>query len=410
MVNLKSAVLMLLAGCLSVLPSSAQTFSWRASVSPVNESGFYALPISAQLGAISGLGLNDVRIIDSITGKQVPYVVRRAGTKAIDRIFTDFPIIANSTDSQYTVIDVLNPTTVGVSNLWIVLRNTAVERFAAVSGSDDGKNWYIIDDYVLFHRSYVSTAGSYSQSIDFPQTTYRYYRLKINNEKTDRLNVEKVGRYSNISRAAQLEYITNPTAELLQKDSINGRTYVSIALDAPYVVNRLELSVNGPRFFKRSVNVYVSNTVKDTEQNFYQVANYQISQPNTVLNIPESKVGSLMLEITNNDDPPLKVTNVTSYSTSRQLVAWLEKGNAYNLYVGNDSLQSPVYDLSQFTDSIPVLLPIATIHTPIKILQSAPPIKNTSSTIWIWITVVVISLLMAILTYRLMKDVKAKKV
>jgi hypothetical protein len=391
-----------------MLQAVAQPFRWRASVAPVSESGFYALPVSADVAASAGLGLYDVRITDSATGKQVPYIVRRAGAKALAPEFTEFPIIANNTDSQYTVIDVQNPTATGVSDIWVVLRNTAVERFAAVSGSDDGKNWYIIDDYVLFQRSYTLTAGSYSQSIHFPQATYRYYRLRINNQKTDRLNVVKVGRYSTETSAPQPEYVPNTATQFLQKDSSNGRSYISITNSAPCVVNRLELIVNGPRFFKRSVNVYVSSKVQDTERYLYQVASYELSQLSAVLNIPECKAGYLLLEITNNDDPPLVVTKVSTYAIAQQLVAWLDKGKAYHIYTGNDTLAPPVYDLSQFRDSIPALLPIAAINQLVRIEPATLPIATKTSSQWIWITIIVLAILMSVLSFRLMKEVKGK--
>lgn len=408
MISSKSVALVVLCVWLCVLQAAAQPFRWRASVAPVSETGFYALPVSAEVAASAGLGLYDVRITDSATGKQVPYIVRRAGAKAVAPEFTEFPIIASNTDSQYTVIDVQNPTATGVSDIWVVLRNTAVERFAAVSGSDDGKNWYIIDDYVLFQRSYTVTAGSYSQSIHFPQATYRYYRLRINNQKTDRLNVVKVGRYSSLTSTPQPEYEPNPATQLVQKDSSNGRSYISIKNSEPYVVNRLELAVNGPRFFKRSVNVYVSSKVQDTERYLFQVASYDLSQPAAMLNIPECKAGYLLLEITNNDDPPLLATKVSTYAIAQQLVAWLDKDKAYQIYAGNDTLTPPMYDLSQFRDSIPALLPIATINQLAKIEPAALPIATKTSNQWIWITIVVLAIVMSVMTFRLMKEVKGK--
>ena len=92
----------------------------------------------------------------------------------------------------------------------------------------------------------------------------------------------------------------------------------------------------------------------------------------------------------------------------QELVAYLEKGENYALVGGNDSVGSPNYDLNFFRDSIPSHL--ATLEYG-EVVANNREVKSsaTNKNWWIWPAVILMVIVLALLTYRLMGDMKKTK-
>lgn len=94
------------------------------------------------------------------------------------------------------------------------------------------------------------------------------------------------------------------------------------------------------------------------------------------------------------------------------VVAWLEKGNRYELLAGDPQAERPHYDLEQFTDSIPSRVrslsfgEIDTVSTqkPLPLL----PVPGNGRTMWLWAVIVAAALLLSVFSWRLLKDMKRK--
>jgi hypothetical protein len=299
------------------------------------------------------------------------------------------------------------PGTWGISELSLIIRNTAVERYTSLSGSDDQQNWYIINDTLLFHKSDDrQSEGKYVQTLSFPLSKFLYYKLKINNAHNDPLSIVSAGvfRYSYTATAA--DPYTNPPPVFRQKDS-NGVSYIFIRNQAPYLTDEITLTLDGPKLYKRDAQVFVLHDPNDSFSFVNQVNDFIIfvNKPAEV-KIPSQKEASILITINNNDNPPLKVISVVTSQQKQYLVAWLQKGKTYTLLAGNPAATLPAYDLAQFRDSIPSEIKTLSFGGFSTLPKPETVIIKPSKNYWLWPTIVLSVLVLSFLTYRLMKDVK----
>ena len=391
------------------LVASAQ-HAMRAVIGVVPQSGFYAVQVSPKLSAWLRPDLADLRIRDTGSAYFAPWIVRRTPHIVLRNQFVEFPITAIRTDSGYTIVDIENPDASGISSLTLLIGNTAVERYTAISGSDNGRQWYIINDQILFLRSYDNVTGAYSQTINIPLSKYRYYRLRINNAHTDPLNILRAGHYQHIDSVVPADFVTNPAPAIWQKDTGNV-SVIHLRNAMPWHTSRISLSFTGPRFWQRTADAFVSGT--DSADMMWPVASFTISssQP-TVIDLPARNASRIHIVVHNADNPPLRVSSVSTAMRTQQVVVWLSAGKYYELLAGNPQAAMPVYDLSHFRDSLPDAIPSLQVG-PLQPMQRkvATAVAPAPSRLnWMWAAIVGAVIVLSLFTWRLLQDVRRKGV
>src|SRR5688572_8703792 len=108
----------------------------QAQLMPVNTEGFYAVPLTPELSGHAQANWQDLRIHDR-NGKGVPYLLQAANRVPPSSSFQPFEVIERKNDTAFTTLVLRNPSGKGTGQLYLQMANTAVERFAAVSGSDN---------------------------------------------------------------------------------------------------------------------------------------------------------------------------------------------------------------------------------------------------------------------------------
>jgi len=125
--------------------------------------------------------------------------------------------------------------------------------------------------------------------------------------------------------------------------------------------------------------------------------------------VPLFKGRRFFMVIDNKDNPPLKIAAISTAQQACDMVAYLEKGKEYGLVFDNPQADPPDYDLALFNDSIPAVIPNATVgplttmQTPI--VQVATQQKNR----WLWPVIGIVLLLLTLLTWQLTKDMKKER-
>jgi hypothetical protein len=394
---------MLLLVLLFCLQSHAQNFAWKSTLDNVPQSGFYNIPLSLDWLTHVKTDLSDIRIRDE-KNKTVPFVVKSYAA-AKNSSFINFPILKNITDSISTTLELEAREQQGTDHLCLVIGNHAVERSASLSGSDDKRQWFIIDENLALTNRTGSTEDRFIQCLSFPFIRYRYLKLTINNKRADPLPLLKAGIFRDTTIEKTPLLYVEPGTVFQQKDSSDGRSYISVRNPQPYPVDRISMQLSGPRFYKRSLSVYKIETEKPKELIASTEAH---SGENVVIWLTGGKAQHFLIVIENGDNPPLQANAFNTQCRKQDLIAYLEKGEKYTLVGGNDSVGSPNYDLSFFRDSIPSQL--ATLEYGKVIandaqIMTAPTNKNW----WIWPAVILMVIVLTLLTYRLMADMKKNK-
>ena len=386
---------------LVVCEARAQEFKSKAFLKPVDQTGFYQLAITPELSAHSKSDLSDIRILDE-KNRQVPYLIRTSSGVSIQEPFIELPVLSIQTDSNKTKVEIDARKLEQKSSLSLQIGNNAVERFTSISGSNDQKTWYIIDERIGLRNNGAEGKGHFVQSIEFPVITYGFLKLNIHNGDSDPLNILKAGVYGTSKKTLPV-FVENPAPFIRQVDSANGKTYVFVQQQQPYLVDRLTVSITGSPFYKREARVFVPGNLAVSSHTItrFRIASDQVP----VIDLDGNHYSSFVLEIENGDSPPLIIENVSLAQVQKHLVVYLEPGKQYTLMTENPVAASPRYDLHHFNDQIPQTLAFARYGPLVQnsTTEVTPPLQ-TKSVMWVIIGVGI--LILGFLSYRLINDMK----
>lgn len=386
------------------LAAKAQTFAWKSDLDTVPATGFYTIPLSIDWLVRAKENLSDIRIKDE-DHTTVPYLVKKIPSES-KSLFISFPVIKIITDTLSTVVDIDASGHHGTDHLYLVISNNAVERFTSLSGSNDLKQWFIIDEKLLLTNKNGYVTDHFVQGLSFPFIRYRFLRLTINNGVSYPLQILKAGIYADTSLKESLPLYLHQGTIYSQKDSTDGNTYVSIHNPQPYPVDRISMVVSGPKFYNRTAKAY---SINERTKKYLGTTNFRTGE-DPALWLMAGKTQDILLVIENGDNPPLKVNKVNTQCRMQQLIAYLEKGKKYTVLGGNDSVTAPNYDLAVFRDSIQASSPL---------LQHKAITQNETATVaassgnknwWIWPGIITALLALSLLTHRLMNDIKKAKI
>jgi hypothetical protein len=159
----------------------------------------------------------------------------------------------------------------------------------------------------------------------------------------------------------------------------------------------LGIQVKAPRFFKRQVDIRAGH---------FLVGNFTITSDSIFhLSMPVTNDSVIAMQIYNEDNPPLDISTITTAQDPEQIIAWLDSGKSYRLYMMSADAQPPHYDLVNFKDSIPENIQQIGVSQIVYIptLNSMPP-NDIFKKVWLWATLGIVLVVLALFTLRLTKE------
>ena len=376
---------------------SQDNFGYKAALNTVPQNGFYNIALTPAMIAKCKPELEDVRIQDS-NGKEVPYILYTESARPDEEAFTEFPL--SYSENQSAIISNILPNS--ISKLFLLIKNSEAQRIAALSGSDDATHWLIIKENIVLQNEYTAGSDAFVQSVSFPQSSYKYFRITMPGKSVLPLNIIKAGVYRQSFSGSVYDSLPSPA--FLQKDSSDKRSYFYLLFDDAYAIDKLIPRFSDEKYDKRSVALYdknISNTVI-TEDTLSSARGAGIEF--------HEKTNRILLVIDNKNSAPLTLTGVAAFGLHTSVTAYLEKGKNYALYMGDSSVLAPAYDLQYFSDSIG-----SNIHSlAAKKLETlkAPAMaeeENKGSKWLVWSSIIAVLLLFVYFSFRLIKDNKNKK-
>jgi hypothetical protein len=381
-----------------------ERFAYHSELDTVKQAGFYKITLMPDLLAKCKEDLSDLRIRDS-AGNPVPYVLKSDLPVFTTENFAAFPILSNAKlKDSFTEVVVGNGSTGNISSLLLVMKNIGVRRSAILSGSDDREKWFVIREHIELQEAGSDTADHYVQSISFPSSNYRFFKLILEDKGLLPVNILRIGVTSRSFTIGK--YLGVPFPALAQKDSSDKHSYIILQYRDHYRIDKLNLLLQGPPLFKRNVRIY------DREKNGDRViAETTISPGMTSFAIPSVKTNSLLLDIANEDNKPLILQAVQTAQLNQYLLAWLQTGYGYSLLAGNEHAQSPEYDLKYFVDSL-TKDPQEILSGPLQpiwpgVAAVVPPHTDHSGLL-LWGILAIVLALLASLSYKMMKSIPNK--
>lgn len=380
---------------LCVLFADAQQFKYKATVNRPDSAGFYKIVLTPSFIAKAKADLSDVRLMHNKT--QIPYIIKTE-TGYTENTFTEFPIIDRRREADsLTHVICRNTNVQQVNELFITIGNTEANRSVSISGSNDSLRWYIIKENVPIERNFGQNT-QFIQAITLPATSYRFYNISIDGKNLVPVDILKAGIRTAEARRGAQTMLARPAITV---GNSGNRSQVDIAFNDTYHIDEINVNISAPRYFSRNVRVLAGDSTAEL------LGYYNLSSEKPAPVPLNYKSNRLHLQIENGDNPPLTIDSITAFQYNKYVIAYMEAGNTYELFTGDSSLNAPVYDLSTFADKIGKdvkTLAVSDTETITGVLQP----KREQGTMLIWITIAIALVVLLIITFRMLNEVKKR--
>jgi hypothetical protein len=391
---------------------TAQTegYKFYGPLDSVKTSGFYNIALTPELNAHLKTDYSDVRIVND-AGRWVPHILHFPANT--DNFLTQdknlkFIIAENNKTNTILVIESGKDK---ISNLGLVISNTAAERFCTLSGSNDSKNWFVINDSILVNPVPEDATTKNIFRINFPTSNYTFFKIVIKNNNKDPFDIKNVIQESPAIIKNENKLIPNPATDIVQKDS--GKiSYLKITQQQAYHFDNISIKIAGVKYFYRKADLYIPFTNNHSFANPGQLLqSFTISNNSTLqFKIPISNAKVFYLLINNEDNLPLTVAGVQTANNYHYITSYLEKGNNYKLIACNPVAVAPNYDLTNLTKTIPDSAAFLTAGKIMAFKQNeiiAVPAKNNK---WmLWAALIAALFILLLFTQKMIKEVNKRK-
>jgi hypothetical protein len=388
------------------LPVWAQnTYPYKADIAKIDSSGVYKVALTPGfLSKSTSKGLYDIRIVDE-KGKFVAYTIINNPSDKAKPVFIDFPEVKqNSNSDTITYYVAENKDKVKVNQLWLKLNNTAVNRLADISGSDEQQHWFAIKENIQLEDAGASNNADYEQMLSFPTSDYRYFKIRIGNKNKDFVKITRSGVYLD-NVAGNLQYVQLPPIKLTSKTA-NKKTSYYVDLSGNYVINNLKIDISSPKYYSRHITIY--DVGNKGEEMLYDDS---ISSSAAKIITFSAKTNRLRIDIANGDDNPLVIKNISAFQLQDFAVCYLEKGHNYFLLAGDTIANEVSYDLS-FVHSKPISAFPVIGHSYVyknPAYSNSKVVAKGHFTLLLWVAIGAALILLSLLTWKMVKEINSRQ-
>ncbi len=381
----------------------------KAKIQPVAKNGLHKMIVPSEIRAFSKDDLSDFRIFDA-KNNEVPYFLVADALEKAGDIFEEFRIISKVSNAQKsTVIEIENPKA-KINGLQLIIANAEVTKKYSISGSNDQKEWFgLVNNDLL--SGLQSTENTFvSKEISLPLCAYRFLKIVFDDSTTLPLNVLKIGK-------AQMRFLKGILQEIKVKSiqttqlPTEKKTLVKVAFDYPQFIDKIVFDIPKTTLFKRDVRIYTDEERTEKHKTVkyqHNIAQFSlVSGQSNSFEIVTTKQQFLIVEIDNQDNPPLDITGIQFYQKPIFAVADLQAQTPYTISTGSPNLTSPNYDLAYFKETISDALPEAHI-TEIE-HQKDVEITEKDASLWqkpwfMWLCIGIVGLAILFFSMRLIKE------
>ena len=387
----------------TVANAQLKDYRYKGDVQKIDSAGVYRVELSPALIAKSYDGSSDIRIADE-KGKGVPFVLSNKLSLNSPDSFIVFPEVTpeqvGDTATYYTAE---NKNNLNISQLWLRLKKTDVSRTVNLTGSDDLKSWFAIKEDIPLEQAGAGQGTEYQQSLIFPTSNYRYFRVQIIDRNKVPVKILQAGIYTvSLNKPVFAEL---PTVGVRSTD-FNKTSLVFIDLHQPYRLNKLHFNISSPKYFDRRVVVYAMKVNGNETANV--LADTTLTSSGTLDIALSVKTKKLRVDIYNADDNPLVITSINAYQIKLYAVCYLESGHQYSIYTGNPAATAADYDLSFLNNraynQLPGIGHGAIFNNPAYAILPVPTTSKHS--ILLWSSLILVLLVLSFLTLKMVRELK----
>ncbi len=396
---------------LALLSSSApgQRAAYRAPLDSVPRTAFYKIPLGPDLTPLLDLEMEKLRIRSK--GQDIPFIVRKKDQEGMRTPpFRSFDIQDRKEVGGWGSIIFERPKNDSIEKLTCYTeRPDRLLRFK-IHGSEKRNEWKLMRKGTV--RSSVKDTTSSEFHIPSPLGSgHRLYRLRTKRSSGKEANVISIGNREKDPPFSSA-YRELPMPKFQQKEKAE-KSLIRVQLDTARRVDRIFLKLKGPPFFRRNCEVGIPKKTEEEPFAYDPIGGTVLSDTiGKIENLDPCRTDHLLLSIEKGPDPPLKLNAIRLFQRRRSILAHLEKGKSYRLYLGGDLQDAPSYELRNYRDRIPEKVPQLG-YGEIKRLSPSSEHKKKENErrdlVWIWGAIVLAILLIGAITIRMVMDEGRKK-
>lgn len=330
-------------------------WQWQREIKTDAAARFNRVEIPPEVYAQAQMGLGDLRILDD-TGKAVPYILETPQEITQDLApMTEFTLLRSFQKGNEVAFDFAGAVPEGTDLL--INRMTAIIgfdddffKYVELYGSYDNRRWEWIGADTLYR-----VAGTVDDTLVLDTARkYGFYRIVIlDNVEGIALqglagtlvtSAEKLSVRTIALPSAALSRVENASLTEIRVKGYRNLPVHAIALDAEGLYHRPSQvrsdAADTPYTLFGSGYLYQS-TLKGDKPLKNSLA-LRATEP----------YDTLLLQIENNDSPPLTIDGITLEYAADALIFETAPGSAYRLQYGNATAPTPQYDLDTFRNEI----------------------------------------------------------
>jgi hypothetical protein len=387
----------------------AQQFTVSAKVKNIGKDGLHSIALTPDFRKHADANLAGIRIEDS-NGKEVPYFLSSTGKSRIESRFTKYPMLLKrvATDSV-TQIFIEHVSGEKWNEVTLAITNTDAVKTYSISGSNDNTEWFGLVNNQTLSGLYSHADTTVYKTLPMPVNTYKYLKIEFSDKASLPFNITAAGTITGKPITNELQEIRDAHVKITEM-ILEKKTRVTITFNNPAIIDRMVFDIKAPQLYKRNAAIFVSRShtrrKKATtylEQEF--AFNLTSSGKNVIddLNLIENKI---VIDIDNKDNEPLEIGSVKLYHTPVSIIADLKSDEKYTVLAGDMTLQEPDYDLKNFKNQIPDVLPQATLSKAEFTTGRAKGINADKSPWIMWACISIGAIILSYFCYSLVRDMK----
>jgi hypothetical protein len=380
-------------------------FNFRRKLNPIDSAGWYSILLEPPFYKSKNPSFSDLRIyqfIDSDT-LEAPYVLTVHDRKVTEGTL-ELPAINQSKKDgkQYLTFELQKDQYVNYLDLEFEEEN--YDGASTLEGSSDQKEWFEIDKQRIISIQNAEMNFT-STRLYFTKTNYRYLRVKLEVDKP--ITFSKATFKNQVVDPGISTEVTAQWKQTLNKQA--KQSIINITLPALRPISQLNVETEKTndyyRFFRLERLMDSTQSPKGWEYFYESIAEgYLTSIEKNEFHFSYSIAKKLRLVISNADNAPIKIENISLYSPKIDLIAQLKPSANSFLYYGNPVLGEPSYDLLAFKEKIPSTASVVSLMNEEKLTKEKEPVSAlVENKVWLWIVMGAIIGLLGFFTLKMMK-------
>ncbi len=407
--KLKIKLLFPLLFCVLITKAQTNSYQFKRQITGVNTT-WHSVKLPDDMYQKINLGFEDLRIF-GINGKdtiEIPYLLKqRANQVSLAEI--PFKQLNQSAIGGIYYYTFQLAETNAINQISLDFKQENFDWKVNLEGSNDNQNWFnILKDYRILSIKNNETDYQFTK-LSFPNSKYQFYRIAIKSNTQPKLTATKTTKVDTIKGI--YEEVKYQTYEL-KNDAKKKETVIEVGFKNAVPVSYLKLNAQSDFDFYRPIKIeYATDSIKTEKGIEYSFATLYEGTINSLeaseFNFKNTITSKLKITINNNDNRPLRLSGLIIKGNSYDLIARFDDLKAtYALYYGNETVQSPNYEIEKFERKIPANLTSVTINeeqkNPFYTVKTEKPLFENK--IWLWCLMGIIIALLGFFSFKMLKN------